>query len=319
MTRLFSWLLPQWGANPLLDYTAAHRRGEPTGRAFIIQLLLILAVLAATALLYASLAGLMARRPNITLLIWQSLYFPVLTLQTLTAIAAILQGAHALSALRHGKTWDHLRVTESGAGLALRAAWLSILHRLRAPIAAILLARLALGLGMLFDLSAFSGGYLGMLGAQAMTPSLDWRLNLLSAALSLAAAAMLPITMIALCAALGILLSLVSRSGLVVTLCQMALVIGLVVFVCVSSLAVAQLLRAQLTLPAGLGMPLFLAYSGLGDWGFALVQLGSLGALWQALPMGLLAGPALAAMALGQALAADGLMRLAERLAEARA
>ena len=85
------------------------------------------------------------------------MYFPALALQAITFVLALALGAAAVDAERSRKTWDKLRATEAGAGLALRARWLGILYRLRAPIALILLLRLLLALAALIELTAFGG------------------------------------------------------------------------------------------------------------------------------------------------------------------
>ncbi len=317
-TRLLRWLLPQWGENPLLDYDWMHPQASQSRRGFAMQTLLILALLGVAGIGYASATGLMAGSLNISALIWQSLYYPVMGLQLLTALAAIALGAGSLSARSQGGTWDHLRVTESGAGLALRASWLSILYRLRAPIAAVLLVRLVLALGMLLDLPAFGSHYVKMLGGAAMNPSSSWHVSLVCLAFGGAAAAMLPLSMSALCAALGIVLSLALREGLFVSVGQSLLGVALVVCVCVMSFAVSQMLQGQLNMPNFVSLPLFISYSAVGDWGLSLMQLGSVGEVWQRMPLGATIGVGLTGLALCLALLADGLMRLAERLTEGR-
>lgn len=318
IARVLRWLQPQWGDNPLLEYEWLHPGASRTRRGFAWQLALILGLLGAAGLICFRVAEPSAGRLSITALVWQSLYFPVLALQTLTAIVAIALGAGSFSRRSQGTTWDHLRVTQSGTGLALRACWLSILYRLRAPIAAILLVRLLLALGMLFDLPAFGSHYLRMLGASAMTQSPGWQLSLVCLAIGAASAIMLPLACLALCAALGIVLSLALREGLFAIVGQSLLIMALVVCVCVLSLAVWLLRQDELPLPDVLRLAVFFGHGAASDWGLSLMQLGSLGEVWQRQPLGMNFGFGLSGLALVIALLADGMIRLAERLAERR-
>ncbi len=316
MTRLINWLLPQWAMNPLLEYKWLHPRVDDSRRGFVMQMLALALSLAGAALIYASMTGLAGDSQSVTRLVWQSLYFPTLALQGLTSIGALLLGAAVFDAQSQGNTWDNLRVTEIGAGLALRARWMSILYRLRASIIAILLLRLILALGILSDLTAFSGNYVKMLSADALISTADLPISLLQIALSLTASVLLPLPMIASFAALGILLGVAVKDRLFAAMVQILLVVSLVVFVSSASYAVAQLLRDNIALPDMAEFLLFLSYSSYGDWGLSLLQLGNLGAVWQRVPFGILSGLGLAGLLLAQALIADGMMWLAERLAE---
>ena len=317
MNNIKKYLLPQWARNPLLDYEWFHHRVGHARRRFVLQLLLLGILLAGAALfLDAATTGSVRTSQSAASVLWGSLYFPALTLQTLTAIAALLLGAAAFDAQAQGNTWDNLRVTESGAGLALRARWLGILYRLRAPIAAILLVRLILALGILSELTAFGGGYLQMLNADAATAAPDWRVIPPIIALILTAGFLLPLSLIASFAALGILTAFAIKDRLFAAVAQVLLVLTLLVFVTAASLAVSLALQDEITLPGAAAFLLFLGYSSYGDWGLALLQLGSLGAVWQHAPFGIIIGPGLAGLSLTQALIADGLMSLAQRLLE---
>lgn len=214
MTKLFDWLLPQWAKNPLLDYELSNPRTSESRRGFLLQLLALASLLAGAATILGTTTGVLENSRNISTLAWQSLYFPTLLLQVLTMVAAFTLGATTFDAQRRHKTWDDLRVTEIGAGLALRARWIGILYRLRAPITAILLVRLLLALGTLIDMAAFGGSYAKILSAGAIPPLTDWRIRLLLIALNMTASALLTLLMIASFAALGILINVAIRDRL---------------------------------------------------------------------------------------------------------
>ena len=207
ISRLRDWLPTSARLrNPLLRYELAKSPGRAAGASFVRQLVALLLLLGAASALYAGAFG-PGDAGGLSALLWESLYFPTLALQVITVVLALALGAASVDAERSRKTWDSLRVTEAGAGLALRARWLGILYRLRAPVAAIVLLRLLLALGTLLDLTAFGGHYVSMLSANATPPLGDWRSGLLLIALSMALNLAQPLVMIASSAALGLFLS----------------------------------------------------------------------------------------------------------------
>lgn len=315
ITRFFNWLMPEWAKNPLMEFEWLYSGANRPRRGFVTQLLVLVVLLALTSLAYRISTQATGSSQNLTIIVWQSLYFPILTLQGLTSIAALFLGVTALDAQRQGDTWDNLRVTEFGAALALRARWMSILYQLRAPVALILMVRLMLALLMLCDLPAFGGHYIRMLSAGAPTLPAGLAIPLLSVAVSGTACILLPLLNIASSAALGIVLGNAIRERLFVVLVQLIIVVALIIFVAFASFAVSQVMQDALAVPETMLTLLLLSYSAYGDWGLLFIQLDSLGAIWQRLPLGVFAGFALAAVAFAQALIADGLIRLAVRVA----
>ena len=303
--------------NPLLRYELAKSQGRRAGGRFALQLTALILLLGLAAALYAA-AFEVGDGANLSARLWQAMYFPALTLQVITLMLALLLGAAAVDAERSRKTWDKLRATEAGAGLALRARWLGILYRLRAPIAVILLLRLLLALAALIELTAFGGHYTKMLSAAATPPLDDWRVGLLLIALSLTLSLAQPLVMIAAAAALGLFLSVTVKARVYATALQVALVALLAAFVLLASAGAADILEGRLIMPDAAQFGVVLAYSSFGDWGLLLAQLGRLGAVWRVVPAGIFIGPALAALLLLQAFIADGLMSLAERVSERR-
>ena len=311
--------LPAWArlGNPLLPYELAKAQGRPVSRGIPLQFAAILLLLGLAAALYAGAFGL-GDSGNWSARLWRSVYFPVLALQVITASLALILGAAAVNAERSRKTWDKLRVTETGAGLALRARWLGILYRLRAPLAAIMLLRLLLALGALLELSAFGGHYVKMLSAEA-TPLLDdWRLGLLLIALSTALSLAQPLVMIGSAAALGLFLSVTVAERLYSAAIQIVVIALVAAFVVIASAGVAEILAGRLIMSGAAKFALVLAYSSYGDWGLLLAHLGSLGAVWGRVPAGAFVSLGMSALLVVQALVADGLMSLAEQVSERR-
>ena len=288
MRNLSNWLLPEWARpdHPLLQFERSHIRRQGGRTGFIVQLSLLSILLGGAAVVYAALVVRPAGAANLTSLIWQSIYYPALVLQLLTMIMALTLGASAVSGERNRKTWDNLRVTEFGAGLALRARWAGILYRIRAPITLILLVRLLLIAGILYDLTAFGGLYPEILGAQARPPLPEWRLELLLIALAVTLNILLPIMQIAAVAAFGILLSVAVRERIYALIIQMLVVALQLAFAAAGVLAISQMIQSDATSASDWSCALVYGYSAFGDWGLLLAQLGSLGEIWHRVPYG---------------------------------
>ncbi len=320
IARLLRWLLPEWARpdHPLIQYELSHHRTGHSRRAFFFQLAALLLLLAGAAVAYAVATGLPLAGSNVSAVVWQSLYFPTLALQLISFILALSLGAGSVEGERSRKTWDNLRVTEAGAGQALRARWLGILYKLRAPIAAIALVRLLFLVGALAEMTAFGGLYVEMLGAQARPPLPDPRLGLLHITLTMTVSLLQPLVAIALAAVTGILLTVSIRERIYTVLIQLIIVAVKLVFVAAAALAIASIFRGDAEVSTDVEYLLLLAYTGFGDWALMLAQLGSLGEIWQRLPHGSNISFALAALLFLFGIGADAMMRLAESLAEIR-
>lgn len=320
MRKLSYWLLPAWARpdHPLLQYELSTLRASGGRRRFIWQLLTLALLLGASAAVYAASPLSPSLTTNLTGVIWQSVYYPTLILQLVTAILALGLGASTVGSERSRKNWDNLRVTEFGAGLALRARWAGILYRLRAPLTLILLVRIALIGGILYDLTAFGGLYPQMLGAQSTPPLPEWRLDLLLIALVVTANILLPFLAIAAGAAGGILLSVAVRERIYALVLQMLLIAAQLLITVAGALAIAQMIRAEINGAGDWPYALFFGYTAFGDWGLLLGQLGSLGEIWRRVPYGFTISLGQVILLFVLALAADGMMWLAARLSESR-
>lgn len=320
MQKLRDWLLPEWAQSdhPLLHYELSHSRGRAGRRGTILQLTALAISLVGAAAVYAAVPLSPASGANLTGVVWQSIYYPLLVLQLLTMVLALALGGAAVGGERSRKTWDNLRVTEFGAGLALRARWAGIFYRLRAPITLILLARVILCAGILYDLTAFGGLYAQMLGANAKPPLPAWRLDLLLIALAVTVNILLPFIQIAAVAAFGIFLSVAVRERIYAAVIQLLVIAVQLAFAVAGAIAIAQMIRGDAAVAGGWSYALCLGYSAFGDWGLLLAQLGSLGEIWHRVPFGTTLSLGLMILLVGLGLAADGMMWLAARLSESR-
>ncbi|MDE2636797.1 MAG: hypothetical protein OXI30_10570 [Chloroflexota bacterium] len=319
MLSVWNWLLPEWAQpdHPLLQYELAQTRGKGGRFGLKLQLVLLSLLIGGSALLYAAATRSPQSAANLTGVFWRSVYYPALALQVITLIMAFALGAAAVGSERSRKTWDHLRVTEFGAGVALRARWAGILYRLRAPILLILLIRLILVGGIVYDLTAFGGLYPAMLGAQA-TPPLPWRLDLLLIALAVLLNLLLPLAAIATVAALGILISVAVKERVYAAIIQILVVLAQLIASLAGALAIAQTIARDAPGADDWSYALFFGYSAFGDLGLLLAQLGSLGEVWNRVPNGATIIVCLMVILVALGAAADGMMWLAGGLSESR-
>ena len=317
MTRKLAMrLLPEWARpdHPILQYELAQLRGGASLPLRILQSLCLALILGGAGILIAGSWGVDSPAQSPLALIWRALYVPCLLLQAVTALLALGLGMGAVESERRRRTWDHLRLTELGAGLTLHARWITIIYRLRMPILAILLARGALLLGMVWELAALSGTYARWISADASPQLADWRIGLLLIALTMAALAALPLVIIAFFAALGMLISVLASDR--------TLALGLAALPGFAQVALAS--AALWTLISGVFIDgggewaLLLAFSAYGDWGLQLSHLGSLAQIWKGVPGGALIGLGMAAALSLQLWLNDRMMQLAARLAQSR-
>ncbi len=314
MAKLLAWLLPVWARqnNALLRYQLA---GAGAWHKFRLHVALLLVAIGISALVIDALA---IKESNLLARIWQGSRYPLLTLQLATLAAAFVLGGATVKTQRSRNTWDSLRATEAGAALSLRMGWLGSLCRLRAPIAVILFYRLVYCAGMLLELPAFDGQYASMLAMQAQPPLPDSRLTPLLIAALLAAELLLPFCALGMAAACGILLSVAIRERVFAAMAQALLLAALPGFVALGEYASLQTAFGGLDLPDEVGLALLTAYSAFGDWALNLAHLSGLSDIWAHVPQSAGIGLVLLLLALAQGLTADGMLKLAERLAERR-
>ncbi|MCY4072760.1 MAG: hypothetical protein OXG60_15815 [Chloroflexi bacterium] len=318
MPELWKSLLPDWAHpdHPILQYELAQRRLGGSRWKSALQLFLLALLLGGGGYLYASATSIDAGAESLADFLWRCLYFPSILVQTATVLAALAFGIGSVEADRSRQTWDSLRVTVYGAGMTLRTRWTAILYRLRAPIIALLLTRLALALGMIVNLTAFGGGYLRILGSSILDAPSDLWITLPMVALLMTVQTLLPLATVGAASAFGILISVAIKQRLFAITIQLVLSVTVIAAVAGGLLAVTSALDGGLIAPEGLRFFLFLGYSGFADGGLLLANLGSLGAVWETLPQGeFLSIGLLLILALG-AFSIDGCLGLAIRLSE---
>lgn len=300
-------LLPSWARpdHPVLRYELASFRGQGSSRRRFCTTLLIALPLGIGGYLYASGAS----PANIGDWLWRGLYFPSLLVQVVTGLAAFGCGMAMIDSERGWRAWDHLRVTEVGAGLTLRTRWVAILYRLRAPLLALTLSRLCLALLMLRDLTAFGGVYAHIIAAGQA--DLFVILPLLS--LQFAVTLLLPIVAVGAAAALGMLMSLLIRERLYAICAQVLLSL---MYAALSAGLLPLMTMDALPAEGAPGFVIALAYTAVADWGLLHSHLGSISDLWRQIPGGMWLPIASALLLFALAAVIDGMLALAARLAE---
>ncbi len=245
------------------------------------------------------------------------LYYPLLFIQIPLRIMAFAWTSGTVAEyVRRGK-WDQMRTTPNGAELTLRARWISLFYRWRGLFGVIILMRLLLIGLMLYDLTAFQGRYLDLLTVR-ITPEVAPAVSIVLLSFLMTASLILPFTGTGIDAALGLVVSAVTRGRTAMTLIQAFYVIvrvGLIVLL----LAAASDFQNGVMPNAGFGGWLILfALGAIGDWGLAFLHLAAFGEIWALAPYGILLGAALLIFALLQAALADAITGYAIRLAQKR-
>ncbi|MCA9915634.1 MAG: hypothetical protein KC496_19905, partial [Anaerolineae bacterium] len=207
--------LPPWAnrANPLLAYEVKRYSPQQTvasraGR--VVFFVLVLALLIAGGYLYAT--NIFQRQLQLpyTVEIWRVLFFPLLILQVLLRVAALVMGVNAVDEERRRQTWELLRATERGTLNVLRVRWYSILWiRLRPLLVAIWAGRAILLLALLVDVASLQGALLQNLYGQQPFGSVA---VIASLAAQITAFFLLPFTAAGVDVALGLLLSISVRN-----------------------------------------------------------------------------------------------------------
>jgi hypothetical protein len=247
--------------------------------------------------------------------IWRVLYYPILFLQLILSILAISLGVNKISYERRNQTWDNLRATTNGAELALRTRWASIFYQVRGLLGLITIFRLVLIGGILYDLTAFRGGYLDMLTAN-ITPEVPLPVGIVLLSLIMTGTILLPFTNMGLDAAIGLLISVRFRNNIWTNLFQFFFILIRIAIAVALLLAVTSYIEGDLDVANWTVWLLIFAFVVTGDWGIVLLQLSALGEFWADIPYSVFIGIALIVFAMLQSLLTDGILNYAVKTAE---
>jgi len=321
MIRRFTAQLPMWARSehPVLRYELARIPQRTTRRARYLRGLGIV-ILALILILggYLAATGLLQHPPgqNLTEIAIAVVFWPTLAVQVLMRIAAITMTTNTVTEEIRRQTWDNLRATESGAALALRARWASVFYRLRPVLTIVVLVRVVLIAGILYDLTAFQGRYLDLL-INGVVPDTSPAIAALLLAFLMTSSLLLPVTGLGFDAAIGLLFSTIVQQRTYSGLLQILLILIRILVVVGLTIGATQLMNGELQQSqSALQWLLIAGFAALGDWGLAFLHLGFYGEIWATIPYGIFLGLALLIFAIIESGLTDWILALAIRQAE---
>lgn len=325
MMRLLSAQLPFWArpGNPVLRYELGKAQRSSARTRYLRALTIVIIGILVLLIGYVSAVEEVAPETLDTLPLTEAmltvLYWPVLVMQIVLVVGAITLTANTVDDEKRRQTWDNLRATESGAAMAFRARWASVFYRLRGLLGVVLAARVVFIFGILYDLTAFRGGYLDRL-INGIRPELSTPIAVILLSFFMASTLLLPLTGVGLDAALGLLCSTLVKQRTYNVIVQILLILLRVGGILALVVGVRQFYAGELAaFGSESGYWALMSANGIiGDWGLRFLQLGSYSQLWAALPFGIFLSVVLMFGSLLQALFADVVLSVAIRRAEKR-
>ncbi len=286
------------------------RYAQAAGLSLVVVLLFVAGYVIGTGLLQNPLGQ------NLTESAINLVYWPTLALQVLAQVGALALTVNAVSEQKRRQTWDNLRATESGAGLSLRARWATVYYRLRFILGIILVVRIGMIAGILYDLTAFQGRYIDLL-INNITPEISPVVGALLLAFLMTAGLLLPFTSIGLIAAFGLLISVSIQQRVYSVMVQMIGVILRLFIVGALVYGATIFIRGELTTLGNLESWLLMAtFGAVGDWGLSYLHLGFYSEVWATIPYGVFFGITLLAFAMVQSALTEWILAFAVRRAE---
>ena len=249
--------------------------------------------------------------------LWHILYLPTIGVQVMMSAILLLIGGRTVSTERRHQTWDHLRVTTTGAEQLLRVRLLAVFYRVRILFALAYAARFAILVTTLIEFPSYGGEYLTRLLNHAQGGPVSPLVGGVMVAAVLTAAFLLPLTQSALDVALSLLLTTAIPNYPWSVMGQMVLVtVRMVSTIALSILGLLILQGGLPNLPVPLVWVGVLGAAVLGDQGLLMMQISQSGIVWEKLPYGILIGGATLILTLMQAAVASLVLALAVRRAE---
>ncbi len=322
MMRYFAGQLPTWArpSHPVLRYELGKAQRPRLRvrllRALGVVLLGVLLVLGGYLIATGFLshpAGQSATESINAIVFW-----PLLVVQVLTRVLAVGLTSNAVGDEVRRQNWDNLRATPAGAELALRARWAGVFYRLRGLLGLILIVRVVLIGGILYDLTAFQGRYLDLL-LNGVQPEISLAIAILLVSLLMTASLLLPITAVGLDASIGLLLSTSVRQRTYSAMIQILLLLLRIGIVAGLVYGATQFVGGQLQLPDAGSWLLIAGFAALGDWGLAFLNLSFFAELWVMIPYGIAFGLVLLIFSMIQAVITDQFLAIAVRRAQRKA
>jgi hypothetical protein len=249
--------------------------------------------------------------------LWMVLYWPVLFGQVVTSLNVLASTTNTIDRYRHNQAWDTLRTTPRGIAFVLRTEWVGVFQRLRPILVVLILARIVLIAAIFYHLATTQTVNLSYL-IQGIVPTVTPFFSLLLLVCLMTASILLPLTTTGLDAAIGLLVAVYFSQRLYAVIVQLMLSLSRLLLVGGLAFAMIGFVNGDWRLADGWAWLLASAFTTLGDWGLALLNLEFSGLLWATIPYGIFIGAGLLFLALLQAFLADWVLALAIRQAQTR-
>jgi hypothetical protein len=215
-------------------------------------------------------------------------FWPTLILQIMLGISAVTTVPDVIL--------QDPKLVDKPFAFGLFFGWRLMAARMMPFLVIILIIRLALIAGTVYDLTAFQGRYLDLL-INGVVPDTSLAVAALLLAFTIAATLLLPTVSLGLAAAISIFVQ--QRTG--VRAHRYVLVAVDIALIVLVTLGVTQLTNSELRQASGFSSWLDMAaFGAFGDWGLTLLHLGFYGAIWATIPYGIFLGLALLVIAFGE-------------------
>lgn len=317
----FTGQLPLWARtdHPILRYELARVERLNTRARLMRALWVVLLAIVLFGGGYLIATGFLQQPPgqNPTEIALNVLFWPMLTVQILVSVLSVALTGNTIAEEIRRQTWDNMRATEAGAELTVRTRWAAVFYRIRGLLAVVILIRLVLIGGILYDLTAFQGRYLDLL-INGIVPDVALPVAALLLAFTMTACLLFPLTAVGFDAVVGMLIATSLQQRTYAVLAQILYVVFRLALLIALAFAVTQSVNGALVTTDFGAWALSLGFAGFGDWGLTFLNLGFYGERWATVPFGIFLGLALLLLSLGLAAFTDWLMVIAIRQAERR-
>jgi hypothetical protein len=252
--------------------------------------------------------------------LYTALYFPLLVLQFVALMVALLAVSGTVAGERQRGTWEAFLITSHGAELVMRARWAAVFYQMRWLLALLLIPRVMFAGRMLADLTEHNGYQLDLY-LSGITPQVPLEIGVIMLAALMTAALLQVLVLVGLNAAVGLLISaLFDRRGATLLARLLVFLVEVAVFGLALRAGHTVLDGDPLALAAGDGsmaarwMDLMLM-GALGDQSLRFMDLRTFLQTWADVHYGVLVGGALLVAVLAQVGLTNALIDVAARRA----
>lgn len=245
---------------------------------------------------------------NLTENIIEILLYPMLIIQTTLGVSALAITISVTGEGRVRETQAALSKNPDGDPHPLRDRWMSVFHRLRPGLVFITVLRLVLIGWVLFDLAFSEGRSIALFADGTSVSVLTASLWLF---LSFVASLLMPFTLVAFDAAAGVFLSVVLKKRLHSLMFQVVELVLRTAFVVGVTWLTLGFVAGSHSLESWQAWLTVFGFSAFADWGFTLLHLGFVDAVWGTIPYGIFMAAALLVLGIGQVILAELMLRSA--------